>query len=98
MTGINRWSMMINSSLQVKFQGTKHNGRIQRYGANSLRFYIANMFQSHKLHSTCPPTLADVSTKIIKGVKYILSATLEKLIPLHYFDRQPMHQAGDVVS
>ena len=26
--------MMINSSLQVKFQGTKHNGRIQRYGAS----------------------------------------------------------------
>ena len=25
--------MMIYSSLQVKFQGTKHNGRIQRYGA-----------------------------------------------------------------
>ena len=28
MTGINRWSMMIYSGLQVKFQGTKHNGRI----------------------------------------------------------------------
>ena len=26
--------MMINSSLQVKFQGTKHNGRNQRYGAS----------------------------------------------------------------
>ena len=33
MTGINRWSMMIYSSLQVKFEGTKPNGRNQRYGA-----------------------------------------------------------------
>ena len=34
MTGINRWSMMIYCSLQVKFERTQPNGRIQRYGAS----------------------------------------------------------------
>ena len=33
MTGMNRRSMMIYSSPQAKFKGTKHNGRIHRYGA-----------------------------------------------------------------
>ena len=38
--------MMINSSLQVKFQGTKHNGRIQRYGASIFDDIIIKVSKS----------------------------------------------------
>ena len=38
--------MMINSSLQVKFQGTKHNGRIQRYGASIFNDIIIKVSKS----------------------------------------------------
>ena len=46
MTGINRWSMMIYSSLQAKFEGTKPNGRIQRYGASIFGDIIINVSKS----------------------------------------------------
>ena len=38
--------MMINSSLQVKFQGSKHNGRIQRYGASIFDDIIIKVSKS----------------------------------------------------
>ena len=38
--------MMIYSSLQVKFQGTKHNGRIQRYGASIFGDIIIKVSKS----------------------------------------------------
>ena len=46
MTGINRWFMMIYSSLQAKFEGTKPNGRIQRYGASIFGDIIINVSKS----------------------------------------------------
>ena len=46
MIGINRWSMMIYSSLQVKFEGTKPNGRIQRYGASIFGYIIVKVSKS----------------------------------------------------
>ena len=46
MTGINRWSMMIYSSMQVKFEGTKPNGRIQRYGASIFGDIIIKVSKS----------------------------------------------------
>ena len=38
--------MMIYSSLQVKFQRTKHNGRIQRYGASIFGDIIIKVSKS----------------------------------------------------
>ena len=38
--------MMIYSSLQVKFQGTKPNGRIQRYGASIFGDIIIKVSKS----------------------------------------------------
>ena len=46
MTGINRWSMMIYSSLQVKFKGTKPNSHIQRYGASIFGDITINVSKS----------------------------------------------------
>ena len=37
---------MIYSSLQVKFQGTKHKGRIQRYGASIFGDIIIKVTKS----------------------------------------------------
>ena len=37
--------MMIYSSLQVKLQGTKPNGRIQRYGASIFGDIIIKVFK-----------------------------------------------------
>ena len=45
-TGINRWSMMIYCSLQVNFERTKPNGRIQRYGASIFGDIIIKVFKS----------------------------------------------------
>ena len=38
--------MMIYSSLQVEFQGTKYNGRIQRYGASIFGDIIIKVSKS----------------------------------------------------
>ena len=46
MTGINRWFMMIYTVLQVKFEGTKPNGRIQRYGASIFGDIIIKVSKS----------------------------------------------------
>ena len=46
MTGINRWSMMIYSSLYAKFEGTKPNGRIHSYGASIFGDIIINVSKS----------------------------------------------------
>ena len=46
MTGINGWSMMIYSGLQVKFEGTKPNGHIQRYGASIFGDIIIKVSKS----------------------------------------------------
>ena len=41
--------MMIYSGLQVKFQGTKHNSRIKRYGASIFDDIIIKVSKSiHK--------------------------------------------------
>ena len=52
MTGINRWSLMIYRSLQVKFEGTKPNGRIQRYGASIFGdiSHVSVLLTSGELH------------------------------------------------
>ena len=46
MTGMYRQSMMIYSSPQAKFKGTKSHGRIHRYGASIFGDIIINVSKS----------------------------------------------------
>ena len=46
MTGMYRRSMMIYSSLEANFKGTKPNGRIHRYGAYIFGDIIINVSKS----------------------------------------------------
>ena len=41
-----RWSMMIYSSPQAKFKGTKHNGRIHRYGTSIFGYIVVGVSES----------------------------------------------------